>query len=312
MKSIKFTFQLACLITLCIGNVLGQSSPKVDEKTISFLKKFRVDYSKGMIERKPVLFQAYYADNVRLMPPFQKTVLGKENSLLYHNVVASRFTIKAFERTELEILNLGTQVLETGTFTLKLSAKASGQEMVLDGKYLNLWERLANNELSLITDAWNYDQYYGEIHQALRVEDVPSVHLATQPNVLVNNNISFELAALNRLLDATVTQHDASTWVLYYCDDGILMASNSPLCSGKKSIDEYLKLHVKELPVFEELDIRNDRIDNLGTYVVEYASHIASWKNGDSSGVGMGKNIRIWRREADHSLKVFRSIGMYD
>ncbi len=71
-------------------------------------------------------------------------------------------------------------------------------------------------------------------------------------------------------------------------------------------------MHVKELPVFEELDIRNDRIDNLGTFVIEYASHIASWKNGDSSGVGLGKNIRIWRREADHSLKLFRAIGMYD
>ena len=164
----------------------------------------------------------------------------------------------------------------------------------------------------MITEAWNYDQYYGEIHEALKVDEVPSVHVAFQPNVLINNNISFELAALNRLLDATVTQHDGNTWSQYYCDDGILMPSNHPICQGKKSIDEYINMHVNELPVFEELDIRNDRIDNLGTFVIEYASHIASWRNGSSSGVGLGKNIRIWRREADHSLKVFRSIGMYD
>jgi hypothetical protein len=28
--------------------------------------------------------------------------------------------------------------------------------------------------------------------------------------------------------------------------------------------------------------------------------------------VGLGKNIRIWRREPDHTLKLFRSISMYD
>lgn len=66
------------------------------------------------------------------------------------------------------------------------------------------------------------------------------------------------------------------------------------------------------MPIFEKLDIRNDRIDDLGKYVIEYASHIAVIRNGDYSGVGTGKDIRIWRREAGGSLKIFRHMAMYD
>jgi ketosteroid isomerase-like protein len=307
-----FKLHLMLMLLICTTNVFSDPAIITDEQIVSYLKKFRLDYSKGMLEKKPELFQVYYSDTVRLMPPFQKTILGKEHALSYYKSILNRFTIQTFIKKEIEILDLGTQVLETGTLTLQVTAKSTGKQQVLYGKYLNLWAELKNGDLSLITEAWNYDHYYGEIHEALKVAEVPSVHLALQPNVLINSNISFELAALNRLLDATVTQHDGNTWAQYYCDDGILMASNYPICQGKKSIDEYIRLHVKELPVFEELDIRNDRIDNLGTFVVEYASHIASWKNGGSSGVSLGKNIRIWRREADHSLKLFRSIGMYD
>jgi len=310
MKSFKFHLMLTLLIFTI--DAFSDATVTVDDQVIDYLKKFRSDCSKGMLENKPELFQVYYSDTVRLMPPFQKTIMGKEHALSYYKSILNRFTIQTFNRKEIEILDLGTQVLETGTLTFQLTSKSTGKQHVLYGKYLHLWAELKNGGLSLITEAWNYDQYYGEIHDGLRVAEVPSLHMAFQPNVPVISNISFELAALNRLLDATVTQHDGDTWTQYYCDDAILMASNSPICQGKKSIDEYIKLHVKELPVFEELDIRNDRIDNLGTYVVEYASHIASWRNGASSGVGLGKNIRIWRREDDHSLKLFRSIGMYD
>ena len=64
--------------------------------------------------------------------------------------------------------------------------------------------------------------------------------------------------------------------------------------------------------MFEKLDIRNDRIDEFDDVIVEYASHVANWRNGDSSGVNTGKNLRIWRRGPDHGLKIVLQIGSYD
>jgi len=297
---------------MTVGHAFAQPSYTVSENNVSLLKRYRQDYCKSWKDNSPHLLSGYYADTIRLMPAFQRTILGKNNAMAYFMAFQKRFTVEEVTRSEIEIQDLGGQVLETGTFTMRLRQRAPGKDQVLEGKYVNLWLKTSVENLSLITDAWNYDHYYGDIHDQLKFDDIPSVHAALLPNVLVNNTIRFELAALNRLLDATVTQHDDRTWSLYYAGDAMLMASYFPAFKGKRAIDDYLKQHVKELPVFEALDIRNDRIDNLGTYVIEYASHIASWRNGDSSGVSMGKNIRIWRRESDHSLKIFRSIGMYD
>jgi ketosteroid isomerase-like protein len=312
MTPTKFNFLLGSLIFMSVTIVSAQSNVKADEKTIAHLKKFRSDYIKSMLDKKPEKIQAYYSENIRLMPAFQKTVLGKSNAASYHKAFLTRFDINDFKRNEIEILDLGTQVLEIGKLTMRIRLKTTGKEYELTGTYLNIWEELKNGELSIITEAWNYDRHYAEFHEYLRFEEVVAVHAALQPNVPVNSNISFELAALNRLLDATVTQHNANVWSQYYTDDAMLVPSYYPLCRGRKAVNEYIETHVKELPVFEELDIRNDRIDNLGNYIIEYASHIASWKNGESSGVSLGKNIRIWRREPDHSLKLFRSMGMYD
>lgn len=312
MKQTVRIILLLCIVTVFqMPSILGQI-PETDAKTIAYLKKFRDDYSTSLVTTKPDMLQSYFSESVRLMPTFQKTVLGKVNALVYFKSLTNRFTIQSYTRNEVEILDLGQQVLEIGEIKMRMTLKSSGKEFDIAAKYLNLWIKAKNGEPKLLTEAWNGDQYYAELHDHLRFEDVPSIHSALQPNVLVTNDIQFELAALNRLLDATITEHDGNMWSLYYADDAKLMASYYPINSGRRAIDNYIQKHVKELPTFQELDIRNDHIDDLGKYIVEYASHIASWKNGDSSGVGLGKNIRIWRREPNHALKLFRSISMYD
>jgi ketosteroid isomerase-like protein len=312
MKSILFYPVLLLLIHMTTIHVLAQSVTKVDEHTELVLNKFRTDYSKSMLDGKIERLQRYFTDTIRLMPPFQKTVLGKVNAFLYYRALTNKFNIHTFTRHEIEILDLGQQVMEIGEITMRMTLKSTGKEFNIAAKYLNLWAKTSGGELRLLTEAWNGDQYYAELHDQLRFDDVPSVHIAFQSNVPITNDIRFELAALNKLLDATVTQHDGNTWSLYYSDDAKLLASYHPIFNGKKAIDDYIQAHVKELPTFEELDIRNDRVDDLGNYIVEYASHVASWKSGNSSGLSLGKNIRIWRRESNHALKLFRAIGTYD
>ncbi len=288
------------------------ASTPADQQTVQQLNTFRQQYAKSMLAGNPEPLLSYFADGIRLMPEFQKTVMGKSNVLGYHKAFAERLKVQSYDRTAIEMLDLGAQVLEIGTLCLTFSAKATGEEHTLNGAYLNLWQKAAGGRLQLITEAWNYDRWYDGADQLLRFETVPAVHTAFLPNVPVNSSISFELAALNRLLDATVTQHDGKVWAQFYADDAMLIPNHQPIQNGRKAIDEYIEKHAVELPVFEELDIRNNRIDNLGGYVIEYAGHIASWKNRGTTGVGLGKNIRIWRREPDHSLKLFRSIVMYD
>jgi len=305
----------ACLLLMISGfhtiTTFAQSGTKADEKTTAFLNRFRSDYIKSTLDNKPDAMQMYYDKNIRLMTEFQRTVMGSANVILYHKALSSRFTIMEYDRKQTEILNLGAMITEQGLFTMKMAAKKTGKEYNVTGKYLNIWEKTRDGKMLLITEGWNYNQSL-DLQDQLRFDEVPVVDVALQPHLPINNNIRFELAALNRLMEITITQHDAKIWSLIYSDSSILLAQRHDPYIGKKAIDAYLEMHVKELPVFEKLDIRNDRIDDLGAYVIEYASHIANWRGGEYSGVGLGKDLRIWRRESDGSLKIFRHIGMYD
>lgn len=310
MKTIFYPYLLA-LFCLSAHTLPAQSLIQTDKKTTAFLRQFRTDYNKNMLNNKQELISVYYDDEIRLMPAYQKTIMSKANALVYHKAFSTRFDIKEYEREAIETLDLGARVVETGVFTMKLKLISTGKEYEVHGKYQDIWKKLESNNLSLITQAWNHNDRT-EIDEYFRFVEVPAVQTAFQAHLPVNSKISFELAALNKLLEVCIIQHDNKVWSQFYTDDAILIANFSPLRRGRKAVEEHLEQEVKGMPVFEKLDIRNDEIDNLGLYVIEYASHVANWRHGESSGVNTGKNIRIWRREPDGALKMFRQIGSYD
>jgi len=303
-----FIILLVAFVNLNASDVWAQT--KVDERTLSFVKQFTSDYNKSFLDKKPERLGVYYREDVRLMPPFQRTIVGKGNLVSYHKAFATRFDIQEYDRADLEVLDLGSMVSEIGVFTMKMKIKNTGKVYDLKGKYLNLWGK-ENGKLSLITEAWNYDHAIDFADQ-LKFPEIPNVDVALSSHVNINNNISFELAALNRLMESTVSQHDAKIWSQFYADEAVVCHSGHIISKGKKEVSDFLIEHCREFPIFEKLDVRNDRIDHLGIYVIEYASHIATVRNGDWSGVGVGKDLRIWRREEDGSLKIFRHIGSYD
>lgn len=306
-------FLKTLVIVLAISlPVAAYSADRVDKKMARYLDEFRESYSQSWMSGNPDLITRYYADDVRLMPEFQLTVMGRGNAALYHRAFSERFSVNKAERAQMEILDLGAQLMELGTFELDFKVKVSGEEFQIEGVYLNLWRKTDNGEPVLITEAWNYNKWYDGLDAQMRFATVPSLRMAFQPRVPIDSDISFEVAARSHLLETTVTQHDADTWSRFYTDDAILIPNHDSPYKGKKAIADYIKMHAEEMPIFEKLDIRSDRIDHLGKYVVVYSSHVANWRNGDMSGVGTGKNIKILRRGNDHTLKEFRSIGMYD
>ena len=298
-------------IMMSVCTTFAQTNTTADKTTLATLKKFRADFIKAMTDGTPELIHSYYGDNIRLMTETQLTMMGKANALHYYKAFNSRFDVVDYTRTEIEVLDLGARVLEFGTFTTKLKMKSTGKDHELQGKYLNIWEHATDGKMLLVTEVWNYNHRV-DIAQQLVFPEVPTVNVALQAHVTVKDNISFELAALNHFQETVISQHDAKLWSMYYADDYVLFRVGNPIIKGRKEIDAWLDAHVKELPIFEKLDIRNDHIDNLGEYVIEYASHTAIVRNGEWSGVATGKDIRVWRRERDGSLKIIRGIGAYD
>jgi ketosteroid isomerase-like protein len=255
---------------------------------------------------------AFYAEESRLMAEFQPTVFGRDHIAAYHRAWLARFAVRDFVRAKFDRIDLGRRLVEDGRFTMRVQPREGGEAAELAGKYLEIWEVAASGEVRLVTQAWNLDAHVaGE--ERWRFPEVPGVRTALQARVAVRDGVSFELAALNRLIEAAIVQHDGAVWSLCFSDDAVLLPNFGAPCVGRREIDAYIEAHVKELPVFEKLDIRNDRIDDVGGgWVIEYASHVANWRSGDASGVSTGKNVRIWRREPGGGLRLFRQIGSYD
>ena len=274
------------------------------------LRKFRSDYVQSLTNKTSVSLDQYLSKNIRLMPEFHKTIVGSDHAIRYWTDLTTRFDVETCTRTETEILDLGGRIFETGISVLKLKRKSTGKIYELKGKYVDLWER-TGDQLHLMTSAWNYDHAI-DFHGELQFSDVPVVNVAFEPHVAIKDPVSFELAALNRLMETIISEHDAVLWKQFYSDDGSFLYSGTKPVQGRKALDEFFAEHIKGLPVFEKLNVRNDRIDDFGKYVIEYASHIAIVRGGEWSGVFTGKDLAIWRREPNGSLKIFRHIATYD
>jgi ketosteroid isomerase-like protein len=300
---------LASLVTAAVTDAAAPLEVAQEHRTT--LDAYRTAITGVYLAGKPEGAVRPLAETVRLMPAYQKTIVGRTDAATYYQAFLKRFAVRAYERSPIEVADLGTRVLEIGRFTMTLAPRGSAQMHTFTGKYMDLWEKSPTGALTLHTAAWNHDQR-PEFAEQLRFSEVPSIHLALQARVPLTTGIRLELAALQKLEETAIAQHDGKSWALFYADDAIVLSNQGTVVSGRKALDEYFERHAKELPVFEKLDLRTHQLDQVGDYVIEYASGVATWKMNEWSGVGLGKGLLVWRRTNGGPPQIWRAISMYD
>ena len=242
------------------------------------------------------------------MPEYHGTLMGAAKVRVYYTAFFDRSDVQGYERERLRIFDLGARVMDVGRFKMNVTSATGTLEIT--GKYAEVW-RNTNGQLSLLAQTWNFDNYLANTEE-FRFPGVPGVRIAFEPHVVVKDALSFELAALNKLQEDAIREKDANLWSQFYADDALLLVNHGRELVGRRAIDAYLREHTGGMPVYEKLDIRHDEIDPSGSYVIDYASHVAIWRRADASGVNTGKNIRLWRREPQGGLKMIAQIGTYD
>jgi ketosteroid isomerase-like protein len=275
------------------------------------LDAYRTAITSAYLSGKPEGAVRPLAESVRLMPAYQKTIVGKADAATYYQAFLKRFAVRAYERAPIEVADLGPRVMEIGRFTMTVTPRGSAETHTFAGKYMDLWQKSPDGALTLHTAAWNHDEL-PKIADQLRFAEIPSIHLALQARLPVTAGARLELAALQKLQESVIAQHDGKTWALFYADDAIVLANHGSVVSGRKALDEYHERHAQELPVFEKLDLRTHQIDELDDFIVEYASGVVTWRSGEWSGVSLGKGLLIWRRTDGGPPRIWRAISMYD
>lgn len=249
------------------------------------------------------------SEDIRLMPEFQSTIISKSNAEAYYEAFFDRFDISSCERRSFEVTDIGMYVVELGHFNMEI--QDDKKDYSIQSRYFCIWEKQGGDLIKTI-EAWNYS-HATDLQDRLRFQEVPSLIPAFAAHVPIADNISFELQALNVLMSNIIIRHDHEVWSQFFSDDAMFVYTANPIYQGRQQLDAFIKRHaVEEIGVFEHLDIRNDTILESGNYVIELASHIANYRSGHYSGINTGKDLRIWRREENGTLKIFRQIAMYD
>jgi ketosteroid isomerase-like protein len=307
----RFLLAAALLASLATTTVASAAEPRaVAREHRTTLDAYRTAIVDAYLRSKPDDAARPLADSARLLPAYQKAVFGKAHAAAYYRAFLQRVTVRAYQRSPIEIADLGQRVMEIGRFTMTVAARDS-EPHTFEGKYMDLWEKLPGGNLALHTAAWNHDKL-PEIAEQLRFAEVPSLHQALQPRLPVTAGLRLELAALQRLEETAIAQRDGKTWALLYADDGIVLSNHGTVVSGRGALDEYFERHAQALPVFEKLDLRTHQVDELGEYAVEYSSGVVTWRMNEWSGVNLGKGVLIWRRTGDGAPRIWRAISMYD
>ena len=306
-----FSHLFLIILGLWSSHLQAQTAPsQVDPWITEFVSQYHEAYQASMLNEKPDVLKEFQTEEVYLMPEFQQTLIGQENVLSYYQAYFDRLDIDTYESDIYELLDLGEKVFELSTFRLGITSET--QTYTLQGKSVRIWTYAGEDRLMLEIEAWNYNHSLDFAHE-LRFPLLNTTHLALEAHVPIEDAVSFEIAALHGLAEKVITQGNAEVWSQFYTDDGMFIYSFNPIHHKRKQLNEFYEQHVKGLPVFENLEIRAHKIEDLNNgYVIELASHIACWRNETASGVSTGKNIRIWRREPNGSLKTFRQIAMYN
>lgn len=261
----------------------------------------------GDVDRRMVHYAADSISN----PDYQPRLYGPGSIARYYRVLASRQRVSAYARRTTEIVPLDDESgLELGGFDLTYALLADGASHSLQGRYANLWRRQPDGALKLKAEVWGYFE---------RIENPASHSLgerettgrAAPPG---DPEVEAELGRLNALDAEAVKSHDAAAKIARYADDAVFMPYADTPKVGINDIRTHLVRYTEQGRgvVFESVKVWNEGFEVLDGYVVEYPKFEVRWRNGADSGIVSGGGLRLWRRQADGSLKMFRQIATHD
>jgi len=288
--------------------IAGQESRASIEERISALSQ---KHAEAEMNDNLTSFIATYDPKAISMPEYQLTLDGKTAIEAYYANMFQRQDVKSFENVAEEFIHLdNTYVVEIGTFTKRISALLEGSIKTFHGKYWHVWWIAPDGNVKLKGEAFGY------FHA---IED-PGNHIVDvdydQPDerdIVNRKEIPFELKAYNALMEKGVRTRDPILRASFFTEDGRFFPYADSTVTGMDEIKPYLTAYSNRGKVsIESIQCYTYDFEQAGNYILEYDMFKVQWSTPDTSGRTEGKGIRIWKRQQDQSLRLFREIGTHN
>jgi len=252
---------------------------------------------------------AHYAPHSVVMPEHQPRLWGVQQAEAYYRALFARLPVSALTFTTVDILPLAGGGLEWGTFKLVYRATDGAAPSALDGKYVHLWRPQPDGRVKLAAEVWGYvaPLEHPSSHWFAGLDSAGG-HVGD-----ADPAIAAELAVLNAANAQSVQQHTPARIAQYAQDAVYLPYADAPQV-GIAAIRSHLLPYIARgrSATFETVDVGNDGFDIVDGHVIEYSKFAVRWRSGDAAGITSGGGLRVWRREADCTLRIIRQIGTHD
>jgi ketosteroid isomerase-like protein len=305
----KTTFTFAVLLLLTTFHIKAQNQKKGNTLKAK-IEAVNSQWAKAMINEDVESLMLLYAPNTVFMPEYQHTIKGKDGIKTYFKEIFNRRQTTVFNRKIMEVIDMKNMVAEIGTFNIEYTASNETKPTVLNGKYINIWTIQKNGSLQLKGEAYGY--FHGVENPSSHVVNMPKEQSNNNVELTENTNIHFELMALNALNEKSVKTRDGNLRANFYTQDAIFMPFADSMKIGATAIRLHLIEYNKGNVTIDTIHVYSTFIEVADNYVIEYPRFYVKWRVPNMSGTGSGKGIRIWRREPDCSLKMYREIGVHD
>ncbi|MDB4292981.1 hypothetical protein N9954_06185 [Maribacter sp.] len=302
LASIVFTAFLILTCNTDHGKEEGVQHEKIEYRLqLESLKEASI---KAAITKDFGKIEKQYTDDAILMAEYQPTIEGRETIALYYNEIFKRQQIKSYTKEITEIINLDSTFIEIGIFKKVFLEADTDTEQVQNGKYWNTWALAKNDSLKLKGEA------FGFFHP---IENPNSLLVDLPENGRqAANNVPLELRAYRALGEKGVQERDGILRAEMYSHDGKFMPFADTTKTGMSELQPYLIAYNSGNVKIDSIHTYTHRYENHQDYILEYSKFYVSWQVPNFSGVTTGKGVRIWKREEDNTLRIFRQLGSHN
>lgn len=307
MKPFSFIFQSVILVITisCATKVATQDNiHAVDEQNLRSLTQ-QLDDAEVSANLGECL--ALYQENAISMPEYQVTLSGRAEIENYYREIFQRQRIKTIRRLPLEFIHMENTIVVIGTYSREYAMPTADSSITLQGKYCHVWG-LQAGEYRIKAETFGY------FHP---VDHPEALVISTNQQQLDEDDIQikvpFELKAYNALMEKGVRQRNATLRADFFTDDAVFYPFADTAVVGMDQLKPYLVAYSSRGTVtIDDVSCYTYAFENLGDYTLEYSMFKVKWSRPDISGRTEGKGIRIWKRQEDKSLKLFRQMGTHN
>ena len=251
----------------------------------------------------------HYSENAICMAEYQPTLQGIKEISNFYEEILQRQNIKTLHRKRDEIIRLGKTFIEIGTFKKEYTDSKAGDSLLTqNGKYWHIWEEQSNGRLQLKGEA------FGFFHPIKNPEAL-TVNLKKhqdEADLPLDKETPFELEAYSALMEKAVKNRDGIIRSAFFTNDARVMPFADSTRTGIDNIKPYLIAYNSGDVTIDSIKVYTYHSESFQDYILEYTKFRVKWRVPQSSGRTEGKGIRIWKRQADNSLKMYREIGTHN